>query len=77
MSKEKKTPVIYDINGKQIFEGEEVYYARKSGYTANGTLVKTSVVNIKSNTSVSLKGGFRSTYPSKQLAKVDLDYVGQ
>jgi len=62
--------IIYkDINGTLLKEGDTVYYARKSSYSASGRLLITRILSI-SGKGISLEGGYRSTLPDQQLAKI-------
>ena len=58
-----------DINGVILKEGDVVYYARKSSYSASGRLIITKILNIRAK-GISLEGGFRSTDSEQQIAKI-------
>ena len=58
-----------DINGEVILLGDQVYYARKRDYEANGILTKERVTKI-SKKGVHM-GRYIATRPSSQILKND------
>lgn len=61
--------MVKDIEGTILKAGDEVYYARKRGYTANGYLVRKTITSIHVNGNV-LMGRMTSTSPNDQLIKI-------
>jgi hypothetical protein len=57
-----------DINGTQLAIGDNVYYARKNDYSANGQLVKCVITDILENGHVHM-GKYKSTDPQTQILK--------
>jgi hypothetical protein len=60
---------VRDIEGNVLAVGDEVYYAIKRGYKANGKLIKCTITGITDRGMVSM-GQKRSTSPSDQLIKI-------
>jgi len=58
-----------DIAGNELKVGDEVYYARKRNYKANGELIRVTITKINSISSVSM-GKYISRDPTSQLIKV-------
>ena len=57
-----------DIEGNILYVGDDVYYARKNPYAANGLLIRCTITKI-SNSCVYMEK-FISTEPSNQLIKI-------
>ena len=56
-----------DINGTRLLPGDEVYYAKKRDYAANGILIKVTVTKL-SDKGVHM-GKYLATEPVTQLLK--------
>lgn len=62
-----------DIEGTTLQIGDTVLYARKSNYSANGTLVKEKITNIYEDNDMPIvtMGKYKSTSPETQLYKLN------
>lgn len=56
-----------DIAGNELKVGDQVYYARKNPYAANGLLVLTRITSISEEGMDVTMGSYISTSPEEQL----------